>query len=161
MDQIAERAAVAKGTLYNYFESKDDLYVSILQQGLDGVLAEIKEESPADGRPAEETLLTIIERLYSFFMEKRSFFMMLEKEEGRIFNRSDDCYDKICTMKELVAEMVSRGIEQGEFRSVDPAFAARMLLSMVKTAVRDVAERPFRASEIVDLFVNGIERRDN
>lgn len=30
LDEVAERAGVAKGTLYRYFESKADLYVAVL-----------------------------------------------------------------------------------------------------------------------------------
>ena len=30
LDEVAEKAGVAKGTLYRYFESKADLYVAVL-----------------------------------------------------------------------------------------------------------------------------------
>jgi len=160
MDEIARRASVAKGTLYNYFDSKDDLYVSILQQGLDGLLDQIKTDKLNGGTSAFEALETIVERLLSFFMEKQSFLKMFLREDGRLFTESEDCYDKVCTMKDLMAEHIRRGTERGEFRNMDPDFAAQMLMGMVKTAVRDVENRPFRPAELVDLFVRGIERRN-
>lgn len=33
MDEIAERSEHGKGTIYNYFKGKDDLYVSIIEEG--------------------------------------------------------------------------------------------------------------------------------
>jgi AcrR family transcriptional regulator len=33
MEDIAERSEHAKGTIYNYFKGKDDLYVSIIEEG--------------------------------------------------------------------------------------------------------------------------------
>src|SRR5215470_19851260 len=35
MDRVAEAANVAKGTLYLYFQSKEDLYLEILNDGLE------------------------------------------------------------------------------------------------------------------------------
>ncbi len=32
LDEVAERAGVAKGTLYRYFDSKADLYVAVLAE---------------------------------------------------------------------------------------------------------------------------------
>ena len=35
MDQIAERAELAKGTLYLYFKSKEEVYYALLDRGLE------------------------------------------------------------------------------------------------------------------------------
>ena len=61
VDHIARAAGVAKGTVYLYYRSKDE----ILQQLLDRDLAELRDETiPAIQAPAE-VVLPEIERLLS------------------------------------------------------------------------------------------------
>jgi AcrR family transcriptional regulator len=53
MDEIADKAGVSKGTLYNHFASKDDVYARLLvefSEQLLGRLGEIDRDKPADER---------------------------------------------------------------------------------------------------------------
>ena len=43
MDDVAQTASVAKGTLYNYFASKEDLFISIVCSKLEELLRFIQE----------------------------------------------------------------------------------------------------------------------
>ncbi|MCZ7683200.1 MAG: TetR/AcrR family transcriptional regulator [Sandaracinaceae bacterium] len=43
MDEVADAAAVSKGTLYLYFKSKDDLFVALTHRPLETVLARFEE----------------------------------------------------------------------------------------------------------------------
>lgn len=58
MDDVAEAAEVSKGTVYLYFESKDDLFVALTHRPMDAVLARFAElvQDDVDG-------LTLIRRL--------------------------------------------------------------------------------------------------
>ncbi len=40
LDEVAARAGVSKGTLYLYFESKEDLFKAVIREGLLPLLAE-------------------------------------------------------------------------------------------------------------------------
>ena len=50
MDRIAEAAEVSKGTLYNYFSGKQEIFFSILHNGMDQVLQMIDQHVPAPGK---------------------------------------------------------------------------------------------------------------
>jgi len=58
MDDVAEAAQVSKGTVYLYFENKDDLFVALTHRPMDAVLARFAElvEDDVDG-------LTLVRRL--------------------------------------------------------------------------------------------------
>ena len=43
MDDIAKEAGIAKGTLYNYFESKESLYFTIMLDRMETLIASLKE----------------------------------------------------------------------------------------------------------------------
>lgn len=60
MDDVAEAAAVSKGTLYLYFKSKDDLFVALTHRPLEAVLerfGELVEDPSLDGHALLAKLL--------------------------------------------------------------------------------------------------------
>ena len=59
--QVAERAGVSKGLIYNYFPSKDDLLVGVVESRLHGV-TEAPDDPPAH-LPAQERLPRLLERV--------------------------------------------------------------------------------------------------
>jgi AcrR family transcriptional regulator len=71
MDAIAERAELAKGTLYYYFKSKDEIYVHLLERETRKIHEEIRRR--ISGR---ETFLEILEMWIEFYLE------YFEKNQG-------------------------------------------------------------------------------
>jgi AcrR family transcriptional regulator len=71
MDDIAEAAELAKGTLYYYFKSKDEIYVHLLERETRKVHEEIQRR--ITGR---ETFLEILEMWIEFYLE------YFEKNQG-------------------------------------------------------------------------------
>ena len=45
MDEIAEAAELSKGTLYLYYNSKEDLYLSVMLRGMDILHGDVHEGS--------------------------------------------------------------------------------------------------------------------
>ena len=73
MDQIAERAELAKGTIYIYFKSKEELYFSLLLNGQDiliSMLTDMKKRPVPPDQVLEETAKT----LFRFYREHTSYF---------------------------------------------------------------------------------------
>ncbi|MBX3505231.1 MAG: TetR/AcrR family transcriptional regulator [Parvibaculum sp.] len=65
MEDIARAASVAKGTLYLYFESKDQLFDAICRSLADGV-AQGLAEADALKLPLEEKLLALMDAKFGF-----------------------------------------------------------------------------------------------
>lgn len=73
MDGIARRAGVAKGTVYLYYRSKEDL----LRQILDEDLAELRNDTVpivAAPGPVDQKLVAFLAAAMTFFDRKRDFF---------------------------------------------------------------------------------------
>ncbi|MCX6566175.1 MAG: helix-turn-helix domain containing protein [Candidatus Aminicenantes bacterium] len=64
MDDIAEAAELAKGTLYYYFKSKDEIFFHILEREIGRIIAEIKRRLPE-----QATLLQAVEAELNIFLE--------------------------------------------------------------------------------------------
>ncbi|MBW2130096.1 MAG: TetR/AcrR family transcriptional regulator, partial [Deltaproteobacteria bacterium] len=76
MDQIAKKAEISKGTLYLYFPGKEELYVSILLEGLELLHARFKE-AVKGAVTWEDQLRRIGRAYYRFYLEHRPYFKIL------------------------------------------------------------------------------------
>lgn len=78
MALVAERAGVAAGTIYRYFESKDDL-IRETHACLEGqLLAAVSEDYPAE-RPVRERFLHIERRIIEYFIAAPMEFRFMEQ----------------------------------------------------------------------------------
>jgi AcrR family transcriptional regulator len=83
MNDIAQRAGMAVGTLYNHFKDRDALLAGLIEQRagelfdeMDRVMA---EEARADFR---ERLTATLRALFAFFTAHRPFFNLFQQMEG-------------------------------------------------------------------------------
>ncbi len=65
MEEIAERAGLAVGTLYNYFPSKDELLLAILRRETDALIGSgerVLENPPKDLTTAVSAIASLVRR---------------------------------------------------------------------------------------------------
>src|SRR6266705_1661424 len=83
VDDIAEAAGVAKGTVYLYYESKRDIYFAALKFGIEQMYAMLDERLISVSTP-QEKLRTLIAVKLQYFEENRDFFKSYYSELGNI-----------------------------------------------------------------------------
>jgi len=83
IEEIADMAEVAKGTVYLYYKSKRDLYMEALRFGVETLNKELKERAEAPGS-CLETLRVLTETKIAFFEENRDFFRIYYSELGKL-----------------------------------------------------------------------------
>jgi len=120
LDQIAERAGVTKGTIYVYFENKEHLFISMVQEFTKGTF-EVVDDMFAKHEGSTADLLRM---QFSFIYENivadqrwRDVKRMLIAEAERFPELADRYYREIlepCT--EQLKEVIQRGIDRGEIR---------------------------------------------
>lgn len=96
MALIAERAGVAAGTIYRYFESKDVLIVELFRD-LEGKVKERILAGYSTERPIRERFLHLNRGLFHYFIESPLQFRYLEQ-----FHNSP--YGVVCRRDRLLAE---------------------------------------------------------
>jgi AcrR family transcriptional regulator len=162
VDEIARRAGVAKGTVYLYFKDKAAIYIGLvdwlLEQGL-AVTAEVTARSISPRRKLEELFSTWA----SGVMSNPGVMALLSMENVNQTNTVMKRFKKhvlphIMEMQGAIAGIVKQGIEQGEFRPVDPRSAAVMYMSAFRAELlsggRFHSTRP--GESIQELFFCGI-----
>jgi AcrR family transcriptional regulator len=73
IDEIVEKAGVAKGTAYYYFKSKQEIFEAIITEGLSDFEKKIKE-SVSVGKNVIEKIENVIETEQNYILKYRDFF---------------------------------------------------------------------------------------
>jgi AcrR family transcriptional regulator len=162
VDEVAHRAGVAKGTVYLYFKDKPAIYIGLvdwlLEQGL-AMTAEVTARSISPRRKLEELFSTWA----SGVLSNPGVMALLSMENVNQTNTLMKRFKKhvlphMMDMQNAIAGIVKQGIEQGEFRPVDPRSAAVMYMSAFRAELLSGGRlHSTRAVEsIQELFFCGI-----
>src|SRR5947208_8037163 len=80
MDDIAVQAGVSKGTLYRYFEDKEDLYLALTVHGMKRLLEESQHRIDDAAEP-EEKLPSFITGIIRFYQKYPYFLELIARIE--------------------------------------------------------------------------------
>lgn len=129
MDEIAQQAELSKGALYLYFASKEELYVSVMSEGL-AILFDRMEEAFKLNLPPDQMMRKFGEVRYRYYLDYREyyriFFFLEHKDVVRQLPREliQDNLEKGMRNFQRFIEVIQQGIDQGIFAPVDPRKAA-------------------------------------
>lgn len=135
MSRIAKEANVSKGTLYNYFEGKAELFGAHLRQACDIYLGQVFEQL-RDDEELEVTLHQIGRRMLELMLtpERRNIYRMVISEAGsfpdlaRIFYEAGPKRSQ-ATLANWIAAQVARG----RLDVPDTQFAAEQFFALCQT----------------------------
>lgn len=156
VEEIADLAGVAKGTVYEYFPSKEDLFKGIIHTSFERYLTLAKEAGDGD-LSAGARLRALIQASLAFALENRNLArMMLDNPP----NCKADLRDHILMTRQHIREVyvgiIEDGITAGEFRPLDPHSAAGMVLGAVQEVVLQsiFCKEVRRSVEVVDQLID-------
>ena len=138
LDDIAKQAGVAKGTIYLYFASKEDLLEAIVKSTIGAVLANVEQSVAASPAPASEMLRMIGQVLGAAIEDgDRRRVLHLVLSEGARFPAIADFYHReiISRGMGLIRAIVARGIDSGEFKSDELARFPQLAIAPALVAV--------------------------
>lgn len=124
IDDIAELAGVAKGTVYLYFDTKDALFEAIVRENISPIFDQL-DALAGDSEVSTSDLLTkLIERIYKELIDhpaRRVIMQVLISEGSRFPHLTQFYHDEVIAKgKRIMRKLIKRGIDRGEFR-VTPA----------------------------------------
>jgi len=174
MDEIAQRAELSKGALYLYFASKEELYVSVMSEGLAILFDRIEEAFKLD-LPPDQMIRKFGEVRYRYYLDYREyyriFFFLEHKDVAQQLPREliQDSLEKGVRNFQRFIEVIQQGINQGIFAPVDPRKAAVAFLGATNGVLflfeeelskeiigTDVEQLIFYT---IDLFIEALKKR--
>ena len=134
MNDVAISADVGKGTLYEYFDSKDELFLEIFKMWFTILEAQIQDVVTAVKSPSEQ--IVIFYDQYFATIEKYSdtYYIYFDFWTELVRNpkiSSQEIKDVYQSLRSLMAGILDEGVNLGIFRTMDTQVKSIQLLSMI------------------------------
>ncbi len=163
INDVIERAKIARGTFYLYFEGKRAVFESLLAESLAELRARIRRiDLGPDARPPEAQLRESLVRVLGHVLENRDFTRLLLtlwlNPDVEVADTVDAFYDHVTA---LIAASLGHGLRLGLVRPCDPQLVAAALLGTIRGILGYLIETPDAdiervADEIIGLSLRGI-----
>jgi AcrR family transcriptional regulator len=161
IDTIAADAGIGKGTIYRYFETKEDLYFATVLHVMETLAADLGTETHTEASGIRR-LERIAARILNSFWERRYLLPFFQRDE-RFPTLEVELIRRRAPILRVVQEAILAGIEQREIRGIDARIGAELFLGMVRS-MNLFHTREDRLEDVVaqlmSVFVEGIGRRD-
>lgn len=131
VDEVAARAGVSKGTLFLYFESKEDLFKAVIRENIANLFPAWNEEFKAfEGTSADMLHYAMDLWWLNVGNTPASGIVKLVISEAQNFPEVAAFYQQAVVEPgtHLLRSILQRGIDRGEFRSMD---ANQSVFSMI------------------------------
>ena len=163
---VARVAGVAAGTVYLYFEGKDDLLVSIFERSMNDALGEVRAAVENIDEPAER--LQKIARLHLERLGRDKdlavVFQVELRQSVKFMERFSETF--LQDYFKLIRQAIADGQQGGVFRKDISATTSTKIFfgALDEMATNWVLSRRkydlrAEADAVVDLFINGVKRR--
>ncbi len=167
VDMIADLAGVAKGTVYLYFKSKQQVFMAVTLDIMERFEKVIEKGKNNKENNYHIKLKTMINSTLGFVEANEKFFNIWQKEYrniGKTFTKAQHkkLEERHRMMMGVFSEVVQEGINKGLIRKVNPAVAGVILLTMITTFssldifTTDKKVLNKKSTEIMDIFLKGV-----
>jgi AcrR family transcriptional regulator len=167
LDEVAREAGVSKAALYLYFESKQAIFEALVRSAVVPNIERLEALVAGWQGSTADLLRNLVQTVARFLVEGEiSSFPKLIIAEASNFPDLAWFYRTAVIERALglLASIVRRGVEAGEFRPTDPLLAARLviaplLLSAIwKTCFARHDAKPFDPAPLLHLHVDTLIR---
>src|SRR5689334_227156 len=158
MDELARAAAVAKPTIYRYFNSKEDLFLEALDGTMSELVAEVSRVAD-ENLPAPLVLRQMIAAALKSFAQCTAAIRALDGTDTALGERGRAMLRRRGRqIREEFARVLQRGMVAQDFRTLDPDLASRAILGAVRmTATAEDAPNDEQAARsLTDLLLHGM-----
>ena len=167
VSEIAKAASVADGTIYLYFKNKDDVLITIFEDGIQQLLTILREVAASD-EPFDQRIKRIIELQLGLLEGERDLAEVITvnlRQSSTLLKQ----YAAPLFMEyiDVIAGLIREGQKQGAFRKdVNSRVAARSLFGaldgiLLTWALGEADPSSLRkaASHCASLFLDGLQTR--
>jgi AcrR family transcriptional regulator len=167
MEEIAKKAGVGKGTLYEYFESKKDLFCGMVKQWMIWYFDTIGQAA-LEGEDFKQKLNNMMTAHMEFALRSQNLINMMLNDYihiSRDLNRW--MIDSRTDVVNLVETVMKQGVREGKLRNVNVRLASLVYLSTwtififencIERGKSDICQT---RTHVMDILLNGIAREDN
>lgn len=168
LDEVAQRADVGKGTIYQYFSSKDDLIFQTAITAFDQVCELLRQNIKAESS-VEQHLRRACAAICAFAQEHRPLFRLVHAQGERVLGEGGSLRQQWVQhrkkMTQAIADIIRLGVERRQVRDdISTEVMAEYFLGMIRTRVSDLeglSDQERSQEALVSLFLSGLAPRSN
>ncbi|HVG23745.1 MAG TPA: helix-turn-helix domain-containing protein [Thermoanaerobaculia bacterium] len=133
IQEIADEAGVAKGTIYLYFRDREELVEKTFESAMSQLLEKV-DAAIASNDTFEGKIRAIMTAKLAFFSANREFFRLylsLRMPEGPASTQRrqrQHCQPRYRTRTQQFADVLQQAMDRGEIRKVDPYRTALFIM---------------------------------
>jgi AcrR family transcriptional regulator len=160
MREISEAAGMGKSSLYDYFKTKDEILLWVVEDEITD-LTTAACEIASQPIPAIERLRQVMQFHLNFLISRKDFYLKLSFEVQRLAIQSQKrIQSKRHAYQDLIRQIIDEGIQEGSIRPVDTLLATRTLITILTPTV--FTSRPTGTPEdmfnaAIDIIMKGIQ----
>jgi AcrR family transcriptional regulator len=163
MDEVARKARVAVGTIYNLIGDREALVVEILSVRHSEVLALLATTlDEVHNLPFREQVQASVVALFGYLREHSRFFLLVtESERGPACPHQRLSLETVAEIRRLFRELIARGIKQRALRPEGRELYPAMLMGMIREVIAQDLEAENaglldeRAAQVLEVFMHG------
>jgi AcrR family transcriptional regulator len=129
MSLVAKRAGVAAGTIYHYFESKEQLICELFSYAQEQVKAVVQKEDCAT-IPFKECFFNLWIGLYTFYRDNPNVLKFFEQFINSPYNKCQVGLEQD-EFHRLLFAFFERGISEGQLRQISPKILGTLAHSSI------------------------------
>ena len=166
---IAKQAGIGKGTIYEYFKSKDEIFSAIENQMVNDGLAQVEQLINSKKSPTEkiEEMANYNINIHEVMGDSIIIFaeMWAQHSRGQWHGHKNSIFtDMYTSYHNAIKEILANGIEIGEFREMNKDGVATMLLALIdgilwqSVIFKNVDNFDQWKNEAIKSFIKGIKK---
>ena len=168
MDDVAREAGVSKGTVYLYFDSKEQLFEEMVKANMAPLMTEIAENLARPSISATERLKAHMKFFYTKILNtNRRQIMRLIMAEGPNFPHLAEFYHSnvLSRGQAVIKAIIQQGIDSGEFRDLrGHGLVQNIVAGALVAGIWKLVFDPFQPLDLdayfdthVDIILNGLK----
>lgn len=164
LEDVAARAEFGKGTIYNYFENKNDLLLSTFEYALGKVTCFLSEQLLNITEPLDRLRL-IVKAQFDYYQSNEDFLRVVVANQHVIGQAMQgesgkELQNRFMHLRKLMIDEIQAGIDTGKLKQGSASRYASYISGMVHGQIRSLNHREINIKdvnpdEIVDIFLNG------
>lgn len=169
VDEIIALADTGKGTVYNYFNNKEQLFYTLVRERNQPFEAALLQVVESDRQPFEK-LETMVKIFLRFYQENADLWRVM-MHEMRGFGSEDLSFVKAETREKyrevftrtvgMLGKALKEGIDRGVLREMNVSHVSYVLFSAIVTMAfnKFIDDVDYAARELSEIFLYGLVRR--
>ncbi|MDD4565005.1 MAG: TetR/AcrR family transcriptional regulator [Eubacteriales bacterium] len=171
---ISEAAGIGKGTVYEYFQSKDAIFLELfktkVEAGYDNI-TDLISKNVSPEKKLKEFIDTELENTSKFTFNKYFLIDLVVKSDAFRNPELIRSIQKLMSKKfSILFQIIEEGIDKGEFLKIDPLLATASILGAINFYIsfdlfpidlEDIVPtgktKPWSEDQFLDLLLNGLK----